>query len=236
MKAHALELLASWDYEATMESPACSIFHAVVNAMLETTFKNRLGEELYPHYIDNYYIAFNSLRNMIARGESVWFDDPTTDETEVMSDMITESFRDAVTLLELEMGGDPDTWEWGELHTLTLYHAFGAQSKLLGLFMNVGPYPVWGSWATVNPAPYHITDPWGVYHGASERYIFDMADINNSLRVIPAGISGNFMSPHYDDQAHLWRSVSYRPFVLDRDLVMDDAAHILTISSQTNTE
>ena len=235
-EARALELLSAWDYEASVESPACSIFHATINAMLERTFKNRLGEDLYAHYIDNDFIAFNALNNMITRGESIWFDDPATDDIEQMNDMITASFTDAVALLKSEMGGDPDTWEWGELHTLTLYHAFGEQSKLLGMFMNIGPYPLWGSWATVNPAPYHITDPWEVYHGASERYIFDMSDINNSLRVIPAGISGNFMSPHYDDQALLWRTVSYRPFVLDRDRVMEDAAYTLTITPVAEAE
>jgi len=235
-EARALELLSEWNFDATVESPGCSIFHATVNAMLERTFQSRLGEDLYPLYIDNYYIAFNALRNMIAREESVWFDDPATDEIEDMNAMITASFRDGVATLEAEMGGNPDTWEWGELHTLTLYHAFGRQSKLLGMFMNIGPYPLWGSWSTVSPAPYHITDPWEVYHGASERYIFDMGDINSSLRVIPAGISGNFMSPHYDDQALLWRTVSYRPFVLDKDLVMEDAEYILTISPEGGTE
>jgi len=61
------------------------------------------------------------------------------------------------------------------------------------------------------------------------RYIIDLGDQRNSRRVIPAGISGNFMSRHYDDQVELWRNVEYRPFLLHRDEVEKDAAHRMTI-------
>ena len=86
-----------------------------------------------------------------------------------------------------------------------------------------------GSISTVNPMPWHLEDPWEVYHGASERCIFDLSDMGNSLRVIPAGISGNFMSPHYDDQIDLWRTVTYRPFVIDRKGVDADARYVMTM-------
>jgi penicillin amidase len=93
--------------------------------------------------------------------------------------------------------------------------------------MNIGPYPMGGSIATVNPQPYRLSDPWEGYHGASLRYIIDFADRKNSRRVIPAGISGNFMSPHYDDQADLWREGRYRPFVMDRQSIEKDARYTL---------
>ncbi|MCK5204882.1 MAG: penicillin acylase family protein, partial [Desulfobacterales bacterium] len=38
---------------------------------------------------------------------------------------------------------------------------------------------------------------------------------------------GNFMSPHYDDQAELWRTGKYRPFVLDRKSIEADARYRL---------
>jgi penicillin amidase len=61
------------------------------------------------------------------------------------------------------------------------------------------------------------------------RYIIDFADRKNSCRVIPAGISGNFMSPHYNDQVELWREVKYRPFVLDRKSIEADAKYRLML-------
>jgi hypothetical protein len=55
----------------------------------------------------------------------------------------------------------------------------------------------------------------------------EVSDMKNSCRVIPAGISGNFISPHYDDQTELWRRGKYRPFVLDRKNVEQDARYTL---------
>jgi penicillin amidase len=55
--------------------------------------------------------------------------------------------------------------------------------------------------------------------------------MKSSRRVIPAGISGNFMSPHYDDQVELWRTGKYRPFILDRKSVEEDRRHTLRMLS-----
>jgi penicillin amidase len=227
MEEKALSELEGWDYVATPEGLAPTIFHATINKMVENTFKKRLDDELYELYIGNYYLAFNSLRDMISRGGSAWFDDPDTPEIEDFDDVIEKSFIDAVTYLDDEMGGDVEDWVWGDLHTLTLCHCFGKESALMGYFMNIGPFPMGGGLATVNPQPYRLTNPWDGYHGASLRYIFDLDDMKNSLRVIPAGISGNFMSQHYDDQTDMWRTVTYRPFVIDREGVEEDTRYLL---------
>jgi penicillin amidase len=99
----------------------------------------------------------------------------------------------------------------------------------MGYFFNIGPFPMGGSVATVNPQPYRLSDPWDGYHGASLRYIVDFADRTNSRRVIPAGISGNFMSPHYKDQVDLWRTCDYRPFVLDRESIEKDRKYTMNM-------
>ena len=222
-----MAFLKNWDFVAGTEDIATTVFHATINEMVKNTFKKRLGEDLYGQYIKNYYVVFNAMRNLIAEGQSEWFDDPDTAEKEDINDIIGKSFREAIVYLNEKMGSDIDDWKWGNLHTLTLYHPFGRISKLMGYFMNIGPYPMGGSLATVNPQPYKLSDPWEVYHGASLRYIIDFADRKNSRRVIPAGISGNFMSPHYDDQAELWRTGKYRPFVLDRQSIEADERYTL---------
>jgi penicillin amidase len=223
----AMAALKKWNFVAGTEDIAPTIFHATINAMVKNTFKNRLGDDLYAQYIKNKDVVFNAMRNLIAAGESTWFDDPDTAEREGVNDIIGKSFRDAVVYLNEKMGSRVDDWKWGNLHTLTLYHPFGKSSSLMGYFMNIGPYPMGGSIATVNPQPYKLSEPWEGYHGASLRYIIDFADRKNSRRVIPAGISGNFMSPHYDDQAELWRTGKYRPFVLDRQSIEADARYTL---------
>ncbi len=223
----ALSSLRNWDFVAGAEDIAPTVFHATINEMVKNTFIKRLGEELYGQYINNSYVAFNAMRNLIAQGQSPWFDDPDTPDVEGIDDIIAKSFAAAIVYLNQKMGSTVDDWKWGKLHTLTLYHRFGKSSSLMGYFMNIGPFPMAGSIATVNPQQYKLTNPWEAYHGASLRYIIDLADMKNSRRVIPAGISGNFMSPHYDDQAELWRKGQYRPFVLDRKSVEEDARYTL---------
>ncbi len=223
----ALSSLRNWDFVARAEDIAPTVFHATINEMVKNTFIKRLGEELYGQYINNSYVAFNAMRNLIAQGQSPWFDDPDTPDVEGIDDIIAKSFSAAIVYLNQKMGSTVDDWKWGKLHTLTLYHRFGKSSSLMGYFMNIGPFPMGGSIATVNPQQYKLTNPWEAYHGASLRYIIDLADMKNSRRVIPAGISGNFMSPHYDDQAELWRKGQYRPFVLDRKSVEEDARYTL---------
>ena len=225
----AVAALRSWNFAAGPEDIAPTVFHAIVNEMVKTMFRKRLGDDLYDQYLKNKYVVFNAMRNLITAGQSSWFDDPDTAEKEGIKDLIDKSFTEAVAYLDKKMGSNVHDWKWGKLHTLTIYHPFGKSSPLMGYFMNIGPNPMGGSIATVNPQPYRLAEPWEGYHGASLRYIVDFADRRNSRRVIPAGISGNFMSPHYDDQAELWRAGKYRPFVLDRKSVEADAHYRLNM-------
>ena len=223
----ALAALKNWNFVADIQNVGSTVFHATVNEMIKNTFKKRLGADLYGQYIRNDDVVFNAMRNLIAAGQSRWFDDPDTAKREGIGDLIAKSFTEAMIYLEGRMGSNVDDWKWGDLHTLTFYHPFGKSSSLMGYFLNIGPNPIGGSMATVNPQPYKLSEPWEGYHGASLRYIIDFANRQNSRRVIPAGISGNFMSPHYDDQAELWRTGKYRPFVLDRKSVEADARYKL---------
>ncbi len=167
------------------------------------------------------------MRNLMVRVQSRWFDDPDTPEVEDIGEIVTKSFKEAINYPGGQLGNNMDDWKWGELHTLTFYHPFGKWSSILGYFTNIGPFPKGGSLATVNPQPYSLSNSWEVYFGASLRYIIDFSDMKNSLRVIPTGISGNFMSPHYNDQTKLWLNGKYRPFVLDRENVEDDVRYWL---------
>ncbi len=218
----AASALKSWDLIADADQVAPSIFHALLNALVKNTFHKRLGPELYPLYLKNKYTVFNALRNLMQAGDSDWFDDPETSVRETFEDVVRLSFREALAGLERELGDQIGDWKWGDLHTLSFKHPFGQSSKLMGAFLNIGPFPIGGSFATVNPQAYPLNNPWEVKHGASLRYITDFANRENSVRIIPAGISGNVMSPHYDDQVTQWRTGRYRPFVLDRAAVLRD--------------
>jgi penicillin amidase len=223
-QSKALQKLKDWDYVATAESQATCIFHAFIKELVEELFQKRLGDDLYAEYIKgkNMYAVMNAMRSLINSGQSAWFDNPDTSVVEGMPEVISQAFKNACGLLNELLGTDVEKWAWGKLHTLTFYHPIGRISKFLGNYLNVGPFPLGGSFSTVNPGSYFFDNLWEVRAGASMRYIFDFSDMKNSLRVIPSGISGNFMSPHYDDQVDLWLNVKYRPFVLSGEIAKNN--------------
>ena len=124
------------------------------------------------------------------------------------------------------LGNDPEEWFWSRLRTVTFHLPFGEQSALLGAVLDVGPLPIGGGIETVNPVPWSLTSPWESTYGASVRYIVDLARPERSLRVIPAGTSGNVMSPHYRDQVDLWMNGTYRPFLLSPEEVARDQRYV----------
>ena len=70
------------------------------------------------------------------------------------------------------------------------------------LQLNSKTYGVGGSYHTVEP--YAFRDNLRAHHGASERHIFNTADWDKSLTVIPTGTSGIPGSPFYLSQTETY--------------------------------
>jgi len=222
----ALEELQTWNYHCTTESIATTIYHATLQCIIERLFKDRMGEDLYKYYIaESVFTLNNALRNLFSLPSSQWFDDPATDEKETADDVLTGAYTDAITFLSDSLGQNMDDWRWGRVHTLSFYNPLGDNIPILGRFMKVEPFAVGGSSNCIDAMLYRFSAPWRVVAGPSQRHIFDLANIDRSLRIIPTGISGNFMSPHYADQVDLWKNGNYRPFVLNREIVDRDKAY-----------
>ena len=174
----------------------------------------------------------NAIRHIMAKEESALFDNPQTQQKEKRMDIVLLSFKQAISHLEEKLGSDLEGWDWGKIHKLTYEHPLGKLSPLLGFLYNRGPFPVNGGYFSLNPMIWSFLgskQAYDVYAGASMRYIFDLEDIDSSLRVIPAGISGNFLSPHYDDQIPLFLQGKYRPFVFSRSKVIENTKHRLVL-------
>ncbi len=213
----ARDLLKEWDFEARADAVAPTVFHTVFQQILENTLRPHLGDRLFQTYVQSDgFTVQKAIQHIFLNENSPWFDQSDTEERETRSDVIVESFRQAVTTLEKDMGPEVSAWQWGKVHNLTFYHDLGRHIPIIGGFMNAGPFPMSGSNNSVDAGLYSLAAPFDMKAGASQRHIFDLSDINNSRRILPSGISGNFMSRHYVDQMPLWLNGEYRPFVLDR--------------------
>ena len=103
---------------------------------------------------------------------------------------------------------------------MALIHPLGEVNLVKKVFnVNKGPFPVGGSSHTVCPYSYPRGQSYIVNHGASERHIFNTANWDLSLTVIPTGVSGVPASPHYLDQTELYVNNRFHRDHFTRDAV-----------------
>ncbi len=215
----AYQALADWDYDMNVNSAAALIFEIMFLELNKAMFEDELG--------DNYgQLAYNPIaKNLIEKtrvtGQSLWCDNVNTpDHKESFHDNIRSAFQQSIDTLSSTYGPDVSSWEWGQLHKVALMHPMGGVPIVEKLFkVNRGPYSIGGSSHTVCPYTYPRGSSFVANHGASERHIFHTADWDQSLSVIPTGISGIPASPHYLDQTNLYINNLYHRDHFSREAV-----------------
>ncbi len=221
--AEALPLFAQWlrnPVEST-EEVGPSLYNTLYFHLLENTFADEMGADLYERFLHN-RASTNAFDRMLLSGESAWFNNIETEEEETRDDIIARAFKDATAYLEETLGPNPQDWQWGKLHTITLKHNLGAVD-LLARFFNRGPYPVGGSFHTPANMSYLLTAPYAVTHSAPWRYMIDLSD-HRALEALAGGNSGHFLSDHYNDQTELWLAGDYKKMIFQPEEVraLDD--------------
>jgi penicillin G amidase len=222
----ALAMLKNWDYSMDRKNGAAAIFETLYLRLIQCTFADELG----PRFLDFNgvtSISRNAMDQVLEIKDSPWFDDITTpDKKEAINEAIVCSFSGAVTDLEKQMGADPLTWEWGKIHHLVLAHPLASVKILDRIFnLNRGPFPVGGSFHTVSPYSYDANKPFESSHGSSHRHIFDVANWDNSITVIPTGNSGIPASRHYCDQTEMYLNGQYHPDYFSKELIVSHAKY-----------
>lgn len=218
---NALLKLENWDYRMEASSSAALIFEIMWLELNRAMFEDELGEELYPTLLGTNIIPRNLISKMASTGKSAWCDDVRTEGvTETFSDNIQAAFTRAVDTISSMYGEDPDSWQWGELHKVSLIHPMGKVAIVNKLFgVNRGPYSIGGSFHTVCPYAYPLGRSFVANHGASERHIFNTANWDKSLTIIPTGTSGVPASSHYLDQTELYVNNQFHKDPFSREAV-----------------
>lgn len=219
----AYNLLASWDYIESPESAAALIYHTAYNHLFRNIYGDEmaaLGEGFLEDFVSQPMVPSRSLKGLLLKGQSEWFDDISTPEIETMNDMLRKSLLSAVDEIEKKHGKNSKNWAWGRVHTLTHNHSLGRKKLLDVLFgFNVGPFINGGSSETVNKGEYLTLGDFTTIVGPSMRRIVDFENLNNTQFVLPTGQSGLPTSPHYKDQAELYNSGEYRTTLFDEETI-----------------
>ncbi|MDF1546945.1 MAG: penicillin acylase family protein, partial [Bacteroidales bacterium] len=227
----ALEMFKNWDGVLSAESQAASIFEYFFICLTHNIVYDEMGDELYKEFISNKILVRNLVKNLWINTESEWYDNVTTaDKNESFKEIVEMSFKDALDSLKNKLGAKPQFWQWGNIHTITLKHPLGKVAVLdFGFNLNRGPFPVGGSYHTVSPFAYSFNNLFDVIHGASHKHIFSTADWDESLTVIPTGISGIPSSPYYCDQTEMYLKNEFHPDYFDIGKIEKNTSFRLTL-------
>ena len=215
----ATDELKRWDYEATKESVAATIFFVTFEKLLAEIFADEMGPVLYKDFVGDYPAAINALYRIIDGEASSWVDNVNTPKAETLADLFVTAFEKAMAELETKHGKNIKAWQWGKVKPVVFYHPIGKELGKLGGLLNDGPYPIGGAHTTVNAAAWRIGKGMVVNHGPSLRYIIDYAHPETWGYIMPPGNSGNFMSSHYTDQTQKWLEGELNPTILSREQV-----------------
>ncbi len=209
MESEVFEVLKGWDFEHGADAAGAAIYQLLCTMIMREALLDEMGETYFNTY-GSLADHWNFFKWFMQTPESAFWDNTTTPEEENREEIITQAFREAVAYLEDTLGDEVDEWEWGALHQLEFTHPFGLVPGLGGIF-NVGPFPVSGGAQQVNNMLYGAGAlNFDVIAGPSTRRLVDFATPDQVYGILPTGNSGNFMSPHYDDQAELFIAGEYR--------------------------
>ena len=217
LRQRALDLLANWNGEMNEHLPEPLIYTAWLRALQERLIRDDLGllasefDRVEPLFIERVYRDVD--------GASAWCDVIRSAVEESCSDIARLALDDALVWISENYGTALEALRWGDAHQATHDHPVLGEVPILRYFVNIRQSTSGGDNTLMrgrlsgkDPNPFENV------HGAAYRGVYDMADPDSSVYILPTGQSGHFLSRHYDDMGVLWRRGEYIPMSLDADL------------------
>jgi penicillin amidase len=168
----------------------------------------------------------------LAAGNSPWCDDVTTPLRETCEQVITRALHDGVADLTERLGADMTRWRWDAVHRAVFPHqGLDSIAPLRALLSR--SIPNVGDWSTVNVGTVLVDRHYTQEAVPGYRQIVDLSPANNSRFIDAVGMSGHFLSRHYDDFMTDWRDVRDRKMRMTRAEVDDGARGRLVLMPET---
>lgn len=232
--AQARALLKGWDYQQPAESPARSsaaaaFYNATWRHLLMRTFDELPPGNREPAKDDG---AWEVMRALLANPHSPWWDEKGTATKETMEDMLVAAMKDATEELVHKLGPDPASWQWGDLHTLTLVNGTLGQSGIAPVewLFNRGPVAVSGGGGAVNATSWSVDGlGYDTTVAPSMRLIVDLSELDSSRWINLSGESGHAFQRDYTDQVEPWRTGSTLPMRWSPKSVNADSLGVLRL-------
>jgi penicillin amidase len=230
----ARELLRTWDFTSPAgegdAAASAAYYNAVWRNLLELLFDDELPTGLKADGGDRWRSA---VQNLLTNPKSAWWDNKLTPNiTEGKDEVLRQALVAARLELTRELGKDPDEWQWGKLHRLTLEHAVLGGDSVPGpvrWLMNEGPFEMPGGSSIVNANGWNAGDGYEVDWAPSMRMVVDLSDLDASTWINQTGVSGHPADSHYADQVDDWVAGRQRPWPFTEAAVRETDPDVLTL-------
>ncbi len=215
--------IQNWDGNCGIHSREAALVNLFLSRLRHLTFDDELGTL-------SSKLLNSDLDHIWHNGPFEWFDDIHTKEIKESKEQIAaQALKEA-----LEIRGDKS---WGDFQTLTMRHPLSVVPVVSDLLkLQYGPQPWAGTSGTLN-ASFYFEDKKHPNHfestvGPSWRFVIDFADKDAATFVLPAGNSGNPVSPHFMDFFDFWKSGKRWTVPISRKAVYKQAVDILSLEGK----
>lgn len=179
-------------------------------------------------------------------GDSILFDDMSTPSIiESRDERTIASLLDALDYLSKTLGADSKGWRWGALHTIrfssliSLWGGYSIPSSTDKTFPN--GFPRHGDNSTVDVGGFSVPFAnaalpadmsFSYAHGPTQRFVADLDPKGLVVRnVLPGGEVWDTASPHFRDEAEMWRVNKNHPVAFAKsDVVAAAEEHVVYTS------
>jgi penicillin G amidase len=219
----AYHKLKSWDYQNSITSGGAVIFHFTIGHILKQSLEKTLGDEIFKLYCEATWDYRNFLKAFLREGRSPFKNSGS--DLEMRNRAVITAFKQAVKVIKSKLGENIEEWQWGKVHTVEYVHPLGEQTPV-NLLFNIGPFAAPGASDVINNLGTSIAeDNYEIFIGPCPRRLIDYGDLSKSYAALPTGNSGNFLSPHYDDQAEMYIGGEYRTINFTSEQISKNKRH-----------
>jgi len=222
----AIELLRTWDAQSTAESPAAAYANVLWDELVQNLFV-RGREAAAP--LSGQGRLFLVVDRLLEDPSSPWWNNPGLDISG-QKDMLERTAEGAYERLAKLQGDEPERWNWGQLHALTLTSGTFGSSGIAPIewLFNRGPYPVGGGSSIANATGWTLGEGFETVTVPSMRMIVDLSDFDASGWNHLTGASGHAFHKNYVDQIETWQRIETTPWAFTPEAV--DAATTDTLT------
>ena len=216
--------LREWEGSHLAEEVAPTLYYRWMYRTIQAAMYDEFLQAAGPEDAQDKFVSWhqtivseNAFPKLLANPQSLWWDNVATSEVETASDIVAQALASAREDLKKALGENPETWQYGRLHTVVHPHAM-TDAPLVGDLLNVGPFELPAAKDALCKYEFKLKEEvnYDVFSGPSMRIGLDFADVASSESILPTGQSGNVFSPFYDNQAELYHAGEYRKQRMDR--------------------